>query len=113
MVPPIFKEITMRLEDMFPNFLTSSYEEQRSFIASYREARAKDMYIEPTRPTKRIRETSKINVLSDAEKAVLKKLGISAKDYCELNVSDTNGVDDDDNSDGLFEDDSFNFEEDI
>lgn len=101
----------MRLEDMFSNFLECSYEEQRSFIASYREARAKDMRIETRGPTKKVKETSKNNILTDDQKALLKKLGISVKDYSELNITNNVDSDDDDDPESFFADDSFDLEE--
>jgi hypothetical protein len=76
----------MRLEQLYPNFGTSSPEEQASFLASYRAKRAEDMAKPSTMRKKKTNPsviTSKID-LSDDEKMLMKLLGLSKKDIIAL-----------------------------
>lgn len=98
----------MKLEEMYPNYLFLPPEGQIAFVASYRRRRMEDMANVPHKRTRKVKETSKIDVLTDDEKKVLKKMGISLKDYSGLRAVE-NG-EEDDNPENYFRDDSFDLE---
>lgn len=95
-----------RLEDLFPDFVAMTYEEQIEFIRAYRARRAVDLQ-EVT--TYAINKTA--NKLTPEEAALLKSLGIKAKDLRSLKALTLGEAEDDDDeedeSDGIprFEDD--------
>ncbi len=76
------KSVSMRLEELYPNFGESPPEEQAIYVAQYRLRRAKDLATIPS-TKKQSAKTSKID-LSEEEKAVMKSLGISMKDIVAL-----------------------------
>lgn len=72
----------MRLENLYPNFGRAATEAQVEYISAYRLRRAEDMSKPSTyhiRKTTSTVKTSKID-LSDAEKALMKTLGLRQKD---------------------------------
>jgi len=99
----------MRLENLYLNFGKASAEGQAAYISAYRLRRAEDMAKPSTRTKKGSVNTSKID-LSDAEKALMKMLGLKQKDMkalqalVETTEETTNDVD-------LFTDDTFEEED--
>lgn len=104
----IKQDFKMKLEEMYPNYLFLPLEGQIAFIASYRLRRMEDMANVPQERTRKVKETSKIDILTDDEKKVLKKMGISLKDYSGLRAVE-NG-EEDDSPENYFRDDSFDLE---
>lgn len=71
----------MRLENLYPNFMKLSYEDQIAFITSYRQRRAMDLEnvtIKTVARKKSVKD-SKIE-LSAEEKNLMKMLGLKMKD---------------------------------
>jgi len=80
----------MRLENLYPNFGTSSVEDQAASIAAYRLRRAEDMAKSPSRPKRKsTRSTIKKPsvILSEEEKRLMKMLGLKQKDMLLLRAS--------------------------
>ncbi len=71
----------MHLQEMYPTFVLLSSEEQDAFMIRYREKRLQDLSdITP-------KDAEKVNGLTAEEKAIMKALGISAKDLKMLKES--------------------------
>jgi hypothetical protein len=80
----------MRLENLYPNFGTSSVEDQAASIAAYRLRRAEDMAKSSSRPKRKsTRSTIKKPsvILSEEEKRLMKMLGLKQKDMLLLRAS--------------------------
>lgn len=99
----------MKLEEMYPNYLFLPPEGQVAYISAYRHKRMQELANVVLDTARKVKETSKNDVLSEEEKKILKKLGISMKDYSALNaISDDV---EDDNPEDFFKDDSFDIDE--
>jgi len=95
----------MRLENLYPNFGTASPEDQAAFISGYRLRRAEDMSRPSTYPKKKSSvKKSKID-LSESEKALAKKLGLSQKDMLLLRTSVK--IEEEENDTALLNDNTF------
>ena len=100
----------MKLEEMYPNYLFLPPESQAAFIAAYRHKRMQELANVVQGSVRKVKETSKNDVLSEDEKRILKKLGISVKDYAAMHaISDDV---EEDNPEDFFKDDSFDIDED-
>lgn len=74
----------MRLENLYPNFLSLTPEAQLAYVASYRLCRAKDLTLFRTKRKAKPKSTGSKIDLSDEEKAVMKLLGLKPKDLIAL-----------------------------
>jgi len=79
----------MRLENLYPNFGTSSPEAQAAYMSVYRLRRAEDMEKPSTYPKKKASSPGDRSLidLSYEEKALMKKLGLKQKDMILLRAS--------------------------
>jgi O-glycosyl hydrolase len=100
----------MRLENLYPNFGKSPPEEQQKFMVEYRLRRSTDLAAIPPTSKKSTVKTSKIDIsLTDEEKAIMKMLGLKAKDIAALKASVQEEIATDDKD--LFKDELFEEEE--
>jgi hypothetical protein len=81
----------MQLKDLFQNFTSQNDEGQRTMVANYRARRAKEF--EDDRIAYQNKKTKKKKApkvqLTDEEKALMKLLGLKAKDIQALRASNT------------------------
>jgi hypothetical protein len=79
----------MRLENLYVNFGKSPPEEQARYIAEYRLRRSTDLAAAPPTSKKSTVIKSKFDVsaLTAEEKAIMKMLGLKAKDIAALRAS--------------------------
>jgi hypothetical protein len=85
-----------RLEDLFPDFTLMNEEQQTAFVRAYRARRAVDLLEVTTYAVKKA-----ANKLTPEESALLKSLGISAKDLRSLKALSLGEVEDEDNEEEL------------
>lgn len=105
----------MRLEGLYKNFGTSTPEEQAEYVAAYRAKRAADLVLAPAPARKKSSSPkpagSKID-LSDAEKALMKSLGLKPKAILALRAVQTpeSSEEEDETGAELFQDGTFSEE---
>jgi hypothetical protein len=75
----------MKLEQMYPDFNSLCYDGKTAFIRAYRAKRAGELVILPPKPVVRKAATNKI---SEEDKALLKKFGITARTLSNLQVDE-------------------------
>ena len=79
----------MRLENLYPNFGTSSPEAQALYVSEYRAKRAEDMEKTPTWPKPKKLSVAK-NPLTEEEKVLMGLMGLKKKEVIALRTMKEN-----------------------
>jgi hypothetical protein len=99
----------MRLENLYPNFATLTFDDQVAFVASYRARRAEDFLIILKKKGSKKSEGSK-PVLTEEEKILCKVLGMTQKNLLALKAMREVEPVEEEGAEELFKDDTYDLE---